>query len=564
VASNNSIRQLDQLDRLKQSFAAADVAKTEKLLRRLKSLTFADAEALIRLHETLLFLRAYPGSPRVAKLSEALLRAFSQRIEQLREAEVDTFALDHPDVSGFAGTTVIDTFSFNIVRWLLSRYPRQIDFYWEWFEDENRLAQTWPRFLPLLDEDALVEANVPYLRWLNTARDGKRDLEWVIQQFSRLPLTNREQSELYDAQKLYVSWKPSYRASRTGMRLPGRGIFYHRGPLLQRSEIVLRAELDKPAPTCDRLSRVQGRRLLDLAREASTVRYRELYGFTYGDENRVFRAHLGRGVDLFIFGVPPGQRLPLRAYHAAMIFKNGVPVGYFEGLSFFERMESGFNFYYTFRAGETAWIYARTLNVFRHLLGVTTFTLDPYQLGHENDEGIASGAFWFYRKLGFRPTDSARLRLTEREEHKIASLSGYRTPVRILKELARGPMVFELDDTKAGDWDRFSIRNIGFAVQRYIAGKYKGASAAMRQKSVRSISSLLRINTSRWNEAEIRALNDLAFPLNLIADLDEWTENEKECLQRVIRAKARPDESTYLKLMQQHSRLRTAMIKLGE
>jgi len=28
-----------------------------------------------------------------------------------------------------------------------------------------------------------------------------------------------------------------------------------------------------------------------------------------------------------------------------MIFKNGVPVGYFEGLSLFERMESGFNLY---------------------------------------------------------------------------------------------------------------------------------------------------------------------------------------------------------------------------
>src|SRR6185295_3393413 len=101
----------------------------EKSLSRLKSLTFADADELIRLHETLLFLRAYPGSPRVAKLSEALLRTFSERIEKLEDAEIDTSALDHPDVSGFAGTTVIDTFSFNIVRWLLSRYPRQTAFY---------------------------------------------------------------------------------------------------------------------------------------------------------------------------------------------------------------------------------------------------------------------------------------------------------------------------------------------------------------------------------------------------------------------------------------------------
>jgi hypothetical protein len=83
--------------------------------------------------------------------------------------------------------------------------------------------------------------------------------------------------------------------------------------------------------------------MLDIAREASTVRYRELYGFTHGDPGSVFKVDLGRGTELYIMTLPPDRRLPLRAYHSAMIFKNGVPVGYFEGLSFFERMESGFN-----------------------------------------------------------------------------------------------------------------------------------------------------------------------------------------------------------------------------
>ena len=99
--------------------------------------------------------------------------------------------------------------------------------------------------------------------------------------------------------------------------------------------------------------------MLDLTRAASTVRYRELYGFTHGDPKKVFKTDLGRGVEVFITALPPGKRLPLRAYHAAMIFKNGVAIGYFEGISLFERMESGFNLYYTFRDGETAWLYAR-------------------------------------------------------------------------------------------------------------------------------------------------------------------------------------------------------------
>ena len=39
------------------------------------------------------------------------------------------------------------------------------------------------------------------------------------------------------------------------------------------------------------------------------------------------------------------------------------------------------------------------------LFGSDTFAIYPYQLGHENDEGLQSGAWWFYYKLGFRPRE---------------------------------------------------------------------------------------------------------------------------------------------------------------
>jgi len=119
-----------------------------------------------------------------------------------------------------------------------------------------------------------------------------------------------------------------------------------------------------------------------------------------------------------------------------MIFKNGVPVGYFEGLSIFERMESGFNLYYTFREGETAWLYARVLRLLRQFLGVTVFSIDPYQVGHENEEGIESGAFWFYRKLGFRPVRPDLMKLALSEEHRIAADPRRRTSARTLRKLA--------------------------------------------------------------------------------------------------------------------------------
>ena len=273
------------------------------------------------------------------------------------------------------------------------------------------------------------------------------ELAWLIEQFDKLPKPEKERAELYDSQQLYVRWTPSFNVSRTGMRLPARKLFYHRGPLIQRRDIDLRKELAQPSPKLQKLSAKQGEKALDMARDASTIRYRELYGFTHGDPKHVYRAELGRGVEIFIMGLPAEKRLPLRAYHAAMIYKNGVPIGYFEGLSLFERMESGFNLYYTFRDGETAWLYARILNVMHHFAGVTAFSLDPYQIGFENEEGIESGAFWFYRKLGFRPTQTEAFatRVERRREDQDAQRISHLGAT--LRKLARSPMIFELDES---------------------------------------------------------------------------------------------------------------------
>jgi len=455
------VKLLDQLDELKNQFTPDTARRVERLLDQLSRKKLNDTDSLVRYHEILLFLRAYPQNAAIVRTVEKELRGFSDRVSAL---EVELSPLQHPEVSGIAGTSVIDTFGFYIVRWLSQRHPSEIEIFWEWFESENRLAETWPRFMPLLEEDAFVEANVPYREWLSVARRNRKELAWLIDCFDKLPKPEKERAELYDSQQLYVRWAPAFQASRTGMHLPATKLFYHRGPLIHRRDIDLRKEMDQPI-TLVKLSARQGEKALDMAREASTIRYRELYGFTHGDPRHVYHVELGRGVELFLMGLPAEKRLPLRVYHAAMIYKNGVPIGYFEGLSLFERMESGFNLYYTFRDGETAWLYARTLNVMHRFAGVTAFSLDPYQIGHENEEGIESGAFWFYRKLGFRPVSREAMELTLKEEEKLKTRKAYRTPAATLRKLAKSPMIFELDNERRGDWDRFQVRKIGFEAQ---------------------------------------------------------------------------------------------------
>jgi hypothetical protein len=226
-------------------------------------------------------------------------------------------------------------------------------------------------------------------------------------------------------------------------------------------------------------------------------------------------------------------------------------------------MESGFNFYYTFREGETAWIYARTLNVFRHLLGVTAFSLDPYQIGFENEEGIESGAFWFYRKLGFRPTNAELLRLTEKEERKIAGRKKYRTSRKTLRRLARGPMIFQLNPEQRGDWDRFQVRKIGLAVQKRMAAKFDGDAQKIRHAATTLVAQTLGVSTASWTSAQLKVFSDFSVVLSLIPRLNEWSSVEKEDAVRVVQAKASNDEAKYLKLMQRHERLRAEIIRLG-
>jgi hypothetical protein len=567
AASNLPSQLLDELDALKSRFHSREHRRIERLLIRLSRLNLTEAEALLRYHEILLFLRAYPQTQGTLRIVDRELGNFAKRVNKLEATGEDLSVLEHPEASGIAGMSVTDTFTYPIVRWLVRQQPGRVTLDWDWFEDENRLSETWLRFMPLLEEDAFVEANVPYQTWLGAASGGAKDLIWLMRRFESLPRTELEKAELYDSQQLYVKWTPHYSATRTGMRLRVKKIFYHREPLIQRRDVSLKRELENPPPRLDRLNRKQGEKILDMAREASTIRYRELYGFTHGDPDRVFKTNIGRGVDVFLMGLPADRRLPLRAYHAATMFKNGVPVGYFEGLSLFERMESGFNLYYSFRDGETAWLYARILNIFRHLLGVTAFSIDPYQVGYDNEEGIESGAFWFYRKLGFRPTNPDITAVASGEEKKIASRSGYRTSPRTLRKLAAGSMIFELneslDKSKPGDWDKFQVRNIGLATQRRMAAKYGGDAERMRATSVSELSRVLGVSEDLWGETERTALTNFAVTLSLVKDLARWNQNEKQALLKIIQAKVGKDESQYLKLMQRHARLRKAFLRLG-
>jgi hypothetical protein len=565
MSANSLSRRLSDLEAARYRFAPTEAVQVLPLLDALDADRFPDPSSLIRFHEALMFLRAFPHSPSVLRKVDNLLNHFWKKVDALRKSGADMDAFEPIEVSGIAGTQMEDTISFDLARWLVRRLPGKVEIAWDHYDPGRELGTTGPRFMPLLEDDADVEADTPWRRWLETAAGKKgSDPQWLVQRFEDLPLPPIQKAELYESLRMPLRWQlGNSRLSRTRNWKPARSVFYHDGPLIPRSEISLASELAKRPPALTKLSRRQGEAVIDLIREVMLVRYRELYGTTLGDPSSVVRADVGRGVSIYLWNLPPERRLPLRAYVAGLTLKNGVPINYIESIGLCEWMEVGFNTFYTFRGGEAGWIYAQVLRCLCRLMGTTCVSVYPYQLGHDNEEAIESGAFWFYRKLGFRPGRPELQRLVEREERKIAANPKYRTPARTLKRLAAGHVFYELPGSEIGAWDSFSTRNIGLRVNRQMARRFGGDARRMREQSSRALEQILGVRTRSWPPLEKAAFENFALVLTEVANLGAWTKKEKKDLLDVMRAKAKPNEMLYVHLTQQHARLREVLLRVG-
>ncbi len=539
--------------------------EAERWLAQARRVRIGDAERLIRLHDAVLFLRAYPHSARVLRLSEEVLRGFSKRVARLSETDADLSPFDAPEAAGIAGTTLGTDFSFDVTRFLARQFGRRVRIDWDAAELSDRMRATWPAFLPLLEEEALADANVPYVDWLAAAARKRRDdPRWLLDCYARLSLPEADRAEHFDAMELPIAWDlGDSPASRTRMRLPGPRPFFHDAPLLARREVSLDRTFAEPRLKLRRLSRREGQRICDRVREATAARYREFYTFTYADPASVVAARPGRGVELFLVGVLPEKRLPVRSAYGGFVVKNGVPIGYIEGLAFAERLEIGFNMYYAFREGESAWIYAQVMRFHRDALGVTSFSIDPYQLGYENDEALESGAFWFYRKLGFRPTRGSVRAVLKREERRIARNPAYRSSRRMLERLVTHNLIYEVPGTIRGEWDRFHIRNLGLSVNRRMAAEYGGDAAKLRAASERRVAAALGLSPARWPAERRRTFSELSLVLDLVPDLARWPSAERAVAADIVLAKVARSEQRYLALLRGHARLRRALIALG-
>ena len=262
-----------------------------------------------------------------------------------------------------------------------------------------------------------------------------------------------------------------------------------------------------------------------------------------------------------LFRSVPERRQLIPATCGYLILHNGVPIGYGEAFVIGRSATMTFNVFESFRGGETAWTFARTLAMVRHVFGAESFSFDQYQLGKGNDEAIATGAWWFYYKLGFRPQTAQARRLLRTELARMRADPGHRSSPATLRALAESHLLFDFDRSRRPV--RAPVAELGLRVgdglarakderERSLAQCSLDAMKLTGLRSLRGFSAGERLAWQRWSPVVMFALPGVS----------RWSAAERRALARVIRAKGGRDESEYLARFAMHPKLERALFGL--
>jgi hypothetical protein len=547
-------------------FTASAHSEKLRLLRLLEVSAIREPSALRAFHETLCFLQAYPDDASVLASVDRALEAFPLRVKRLPPALARRL-----DDSGIAGTSLSYPFGLPMTRWLVQRFARAVEIVWKDFAEDERLQESLVLLLHPMEQDAWSdEGGLGWRRWLHVARAGREmtDLEAFLELFDRAKFPEATLDWLFESVGLPIGWRlHGPRASRTLARVGRSRPFFHRQgrePALKHPDHrEFRREVLRPLPWLRRAPPSLAESLIDGARLAMATRQRELFAFSYANPADVLVADPGRGLRIALIGLLPRSRLAYEGYYAYLALKNGVPVGYGGGWQLFGTIEVGVNVFESFRHGESAFIVSQVFRAYHQALGMRRVLVDPYQIGHDNPEALRSGAFYFYRRLGFRSLDPDVERLAQEEQAKIARDARYRTPLAIMKRLAGSAICLPLSADGEDAEPRVTASRLAALITHHVGRDFHGDRSAAERAAVARVARSLRVpRRPAWPADEWRAFERLSLLVALIPDLDRWPAGARHRLVQVLRAKGGPSEARYVRLLDGHRRLRRSLAVL--
>ncbi len=556
------------------------------LLGRLERADLPNAAAVARLHEALCFLRAYPDSREVESRVARMLGAFARRtdLQRFRHRLAD---------SGIAGTAIRFRFFHAMAEWLAGRWPARLSLDWSDFEHRDRLETFLPLFALGAEIPGLDEYDLGLRGWVRAMKGpAGSDAAWLVRRFAALELGEAARERLYDELDPPMILRPD----PSGVPpTPSRTLAFHapapralqRGPL-SRSRPDPREELARPPRRVRGVSPAEGAALVDLAREAMVTRSRDLDAFSYGDPRDVRMVDCGGGLAFACIGVRPERRLLLESVYAFLTLRNGVPIGYVLNSALWGSAEIAYNVFDTFRGAEAGRVYGRVLAMIAQLFGADSFTIFPFQLGHENQEAIESGAWWFYRKFGFVPRERATIALMRQEEARMARNPRHRSSPATLRRLARENVFYHAGARRDDVIGLLPIPSVGIAATRFLAANWGSDRERAERECAAEAARILEVPCDARPGAGVapdasgRAAGGVLTPRGwsrderlwwrrwaplvcMLPGVSGWSAAERAALAAVIRAKGGRRESDFVRAFDAHLRLRAAVgaIALG-
>jgi hypothetical protein len=545
-------RALATLEKTKDKYGGGSAARKLAALRELDRTRLGTARRVERLHEALCFLRAYPDDARVASQVERMLARFAHRadLQAHRAALADT---------GIAGTTIRYRFFWPTARWLAQRWPAGFRLDRTDGEAEDNIAGALPLVVTPAEAQWLREEEPAGYEALDALRGRTTDATFLVRAIAAMPGDSFTRESSYDRLDPSCALVPGRDTpSRTLARHAKAPAVFRTAPL-RRARPALREEMRRPPRAVRTLAPREGARVVELARGAMITRKRDLDAFAYGDARDVRIVDDGNGLAFALIGMSPERRTLLPAVYGALTLQNGVPIGYSQVDAIAGTAAISFNTFPTFRGGEAAHVFARMLAMVRHVFGTDSFSIEPYQLGVGNEEGIESGAWWFYYKMGFRPRAAAARRIARAELARMRASPRHRSSRATLRKLAEWHVFFDLGPARAAGLP--PVAAVGERAAALLARRFAADRSAALEDASRALMRLAGVRSLRgFTRAERVAWARWSPFVLALPGVARWRPADRRALARVVRAKGGRRESEFAALFDAHPRLGRALL----
>ncbi len=550
---------LKELTRLRNRFGDGAVGRKRDLLDGLALASLDNSKQVERLHELLCFMRAHPDDATLLAQVVKMLEGFDNRADLRRHRS-------RLDDTGIAGTRIHYEFYHRMASWLTECWPHRLKIDWKVSGSGAGIEKILPLLGIFSETPALDEQGFTVREWIDRMKGpGETDATFLVRRIARLKMDDFVRERFYEelAVPMVVESGPGGPSrTRAWMRV---GTPHFQTRPLRRGRPDLVEELRLPCPEMKFPGQKSAEQILHLCREALVTRSRDLDAFAFAEVQDVRLANCGDGLTIALIGMVPERRLMFETVYGYLLLRNGVPIGYGVISALFRSVEVAFNVFDTFRGVEAGYLFARLLTVLRHQFKARTFTLFPYQLGGEgNDEGLASGAWWFYQKLGFRPRDEDLLGLMNVELTRMRKLPGHRSSRATLKRLATENVYYDLGAARRDVIGQLPFGEIGTHITAYLADRF--GSGRDRAPSVcgREAARMLGVRSlAHFTAGEKLAWGRWAPLVLILPGLETWSRKEKRSLAGVIRAKGCRRESEFTLKFDAHAKLRRALLRLG-